>query len=491
MLTENSELDFIRAIQPAKKEQLDWAQLSYEQRQSAVRQWIENLKSNESFAGNKLSDILAFGKLDCRVIGKEDRNNLNVNESLSQHLSQDQTSLDSHQKNINSDQNELQKKNVAQLQIFSAAQVEKYELAPLWIQLEKLLSATIDPNSYPLGLFSLISPNFFAFRFVMEKIVPCLLAGNGVFVKVSRKNKIVAEVLQKSLQSLMQDSDLSAAKLPVGLIHIFCGDEALGELLVTHPVIQAVIFSGKSTTAEMVIGKAVAGMKRLQVHSAYHNSALLMRELTEQDIEQLATACLLSGGRLPWNVNNILLLESHLENFKNIFLPVIQSWPKQIFPATEYQCLLDLQKNLQKEKAKQLLSMSVDLVDGHVEVSPAVIQDLTHCSTLYQDCLGAPVIFLSPVKYTHEMVRWTNNSYYGQCALLFASDEQVQKFSPRLEVAQIFANHWLPTEASWLPGWKQSFYGVNDQQISGSFFSQRQKICSLHNFSKNISQGNC
>ncbi len=360
MLTENSELDFIRAIQPAKKAQLDWAQLSYEQRQSAVRQWIENLKTSESFAGNKLSDILAFGKLDCNVLGKADSNNLDgnnlkVNESLSQHLSQDQTSVDSHQKNstqkninsyqnekINLFRNELQKINVEQLQIFSAAQVEKYELTPLWNQLEKMLSTTVDPYSYPLGLFSLISPNFFAFRFVMEKIVPCLLAGNGVFVKVSRKNKIVAEVLQKSLQGFLQESDLSVGKLPVGLIHVFCGDEALGELLVTHPVIQAVIFSGKSTTADMVIGKAVAGMKRLQVHSAYHNSALLMRELTVQDIEQLVTACLLSGGRLPWNVNNILLLESHLENFKKIFLPAIQSWPKQIFPATEYQRLLDI-----------------------------------------------------------------------------------------------------------------------------------------------------
>lgn len=415
MFIENSELDFIHAIQLAKKAQLDWAQQSYEQRCEVVKKWITNLKQSQIFSENKLNEILASGNL----------------------------------------------------QVLSASEIEKYELEPLWNHMEKTLSVKADLSVYPLGLFSLITPNLFAFRFVMEKIVPCLLAGNGVFVKVSRKNQIVASVFEKSLLGM---------GFPAGLIHIFCGGEGLTELLVTHPVIQAVIFAGKSTTAEIVVSKAVTSWKRLHVHGGYHNSALLMRELDQQDMQQLVAACLLSGGRLPWNVNNILLLESYLEEFKKVFLPAVQSWPKHKFPLSEHQRLLDLQKSLQQEKSKLLSPMNIELTAEHVLVTTAVVQDLTHCSTLYQDCLGAAVIFLSPVKYTHEMVRWTNNSYYGQCALLFANSEQIQKFSPRLEVSQIFANQWLLLDACWMPGWKQSFYGISDQQIFGSFFSQRQCV---------------
>jgi aminomuconate-semialdehyde/2-hydroxymuconate-6-semialdehyde dehydrogenase len=163
--------------------------------------------------------------------------------------------------------------------------------------------------------------------------------------------------------------------------------------------------------------------------------------------------------------------EAQLPEFQKEFLGRIEA-AKLPAPSNE------VQKKINDIKAK-LKSENGKIHYGAEGNGPLVVQDLSHCSTLQQDCLMAPVVLISPVKYVHEMVRWTNTSYYGMMAQIFGPDEKVQKFGSQLEVSRVVANGWIEKMKDLPLGMKQSFSGLSDVHAFGGFFSDLRKIDGL------------
>jgi acyl-CoA reductase-like NAD-dependent aldehyde dehydrogenase len=309
------------------------------------------------------------------------------------------------------------------------------------------------------GFISVILPDLFPFRILAEKLAPALLAGNGVFVYLPAS----ASELKSIWQSLLD---------PAWPVRIFDGGLDLAEILVSHPAIHAVASYSSPELGDNVRQWLVGSWKKAQITAGFHNSALILNDVDVASVaDQLVHSCFMGMGQLHWNISNILVTEAQLPAFQKEFLGRLEAMSATELPAVTNARLTAIKSKLKSENGKALYGM-----EGS---GPLVVQDLSHCSTLQQDCLMAPVVLISPVKYVHEMVRWTNTSYYGMLAQIFGPDEKVLKFGEQLEVNRVVANGWLEKMSELPLGLKQSFSGLSDVHPFGGFYSDLRKIDGL------------
>lgn len=334
---------------------------------------------------------------------------------------------------------------------------------------------------FPRGFISMILPQFFGFRLLCEKLAAGLLAGNAFFIKTSERNQFAGEAVKSAL--------VKTNGWPQNLVHVFHGDHELGQLLITHPAIKAVIAGVNPTTAEQIIGAATQERKEIQLLTGFHNSAMILSDVNlDQVVDQLLESCFRGMGQLAWNIQNILVLESQQAEFEQKFLKKVS---EMTFAKTEQENQIlgpiapskkgridSLWSTIKKENGKILYDGGVTDTP-YLQAKPLIVRDLSHCSTVQQDWLGAPVVLISPVKYAHEMVKWTNTSYYGNIAQIFGAPEKIEKFGSQLEVGTVVGPGWIQNVNLSQWGVKQSFYGNADSSAFGTFFSQRRVIASM------------
>jgi acyl-CoA reductase-like NAD-dependent aldehyde dehydrogenase len=105
---------------------------------------------------------------------------------------------------------------------------------------------------YPVGVVAAITPFNAPLNTVCHKIAPALAAGNTVVLKPDVRGAPVAMKLAELF---------AAAGLPAGALNVIHGDAAVGEMLVRHPAVDLVAFTGSDATGERIL--SIAGLKRV------------------------------------------------------------------------------------------------------------------------------------------------------------------------------------------------------------------------------------
>jgi acyl-CoA reductase-like NAD-dependent aldehyde dehydrogenase len=327
----------------------------------------------------------------------------------------------------------------------------------------------------PMGLIAFIAPEFLTFRFLAERVSAALMAGNAVFIATGVDNALAGQWLK-----------ILSKDLPAGLLEVFHGDDSLLEVVCAHPSIAAVCAMGYPKQSEKIMKACSGSWKKLQITSGYHNSALISNEANLSEVaKDLVKSCFTGMGQLHANISNILVTEAQLENFQKEFISALESerFAKNESESfgfgpmrrTDRSRIEELWKTIQSENGKILFGGSIEQ-SLQLQVKPLVVQDMSHCSVLQQDCLAAPVVLISPVKYVHEMFKWSNTSYFGMVAQVFGPEDKIQKFAPKLDVSRIVGPAWLSAGETLPFGMKQSFLGIPDLNPFGNFFSDLRKI---------------
>src|SRR5207253_8465205 len=104
-------------------------------------------------------------------------------------------------------------------------------------------------GSTPLGVAGQVIPWNFPLLMLAWKIAPALACGNTVVLKPAETTPLTALLFAEICQQ---------ADLPPGVVNIITGAGKTGSLLVSHPDVKKVAFTG-STEVGKLIQKAVAG----------------------------------------------------------------------------------------------------------------------------------------------------------------------------------------------------------------------------------------
>jgi acyl-CoA reductase-like NAD-dependent aldehyde dehydrogenase len=135
----------------------------------------------------------------------------------------------------------------------------------------------------PLGVVGIITPWNFPIAIPAWKIAPALAYGNTVVMKP-------ADLVPGCAWALADI--LAKAGLPAGVFNLIMGRGSIvGEVLVTHPDVAAVSFTGSVETGRAIAAKAVARMAKLQLEMGGKNPMVVL------DDADLATAvnCAVQG----------------------------------------------------------------------------------------------------------------------------------------------------------------------------------------------------
>ncbi len=348
---------------------------------------------------------------------------------------------------------------------------------------EPALTETTDLVA-PTGVVALITSWNLSLRVVLDRLVPALLAGNSVIVKVSSESPVTAHILAKLVQT---------AALPKGLVNVIVSqDKEVKKMLMAHPGVKAVSLVGRIETAtecvQSVVQNNLQSFKKLQISTGSKNSAVALGDVTDDLFQKVISSFLIGQGQLAWNSSRLFVLEKNEPEWQHRITQYLadlrpsesiedSSLWTPCLKKSSFEKYGEIQKMAIDDQAK-LMKAGFKLNTEQAEryLPPIFTKDMSRCSTLQQDQIHSPCFILSAVKYPFDVPKYSNVSYFGFAVHLWGEPEKLNKIAQALEVGLIQYNSSSIEVNGPIAGLKQSGYGLQDFRPEGAFFSNTSKV---------------
>jgi Aldehyde dehydrogenase family len=129
-----------------------------------------------------------------------------------------------------------------------------------------------------MGPIAAITPWNFPLGTTMSKLAPALAAGCTVVIKPSPYTPL----------SSLRFGDLVRDALPPGVLNIVSGNDSLGSLTTSHPLVRMISFTGSVATGKKIAATAAADLKRVLLELGGNDPAIVLDNAT---LMRLPTAC--------------------------------------------------------------------------------------------------------------------------------------------------------------------------------------------------------
>lgn len=340
------------------------------------------------------------------------------------------------------------------------------------------------PEGYgvlPVGVVGVVLSWNLSTRLFVEKVLPAILAGNSVIVKISSYSPVTAKLWGELFQSVGMTAGL------VQMLH--SQDAGFKKLFITHPGIKALLVTGTLENTSEII-KTVAQMttqqfKKIQIHSGSKNTAAALNEPVEKEMNEILNSFLFGQGQLAWNSSRLFILEKHEQQWTEFVAHKlhdlkpstdIHDWSPWT-PLMKMKSVDQFASLVQQAKIDQAKIISADgALPSNKYVKPFFTKDMSNCSVLQQDQVLGPAFILSTVKYAFDIPKYSNVSYYGHSATVWTEAGKNQKTIQQLDVGLVSLNRWSIYQDSAVEGVKQSSFGNMNSQIFGDFYCNVKKL---------------
>src|ERR1700733_13294877 len=159
----------------------------------------------------------------------------------------------------------------------------------------------------PVGVVAAVVPWNMPQFLPATKVVPALLAGCPVVLKPAPESVLDAQLLAELV---------AAADLPPGVLNVLPGGGDVGELLVRHPGVDKVSFTGSTAAGRQVALACAAGLKQVSLELGGKSAAIV---LDDADPAAVATAIqmasLANSGQVCNALSRILVPATRKEQF--------------------------------------------------------------------------------------------------------------------------------------------------------------------------------
>src|SRR6201995_2029976 len=180
-----------------------------------------------------------------------------------------------------------------------------------------LYGKNIRIRKQPVGVVAAVVPWNMPQFLTVAKVVPALLAGCSVVLKPAPESVLDAQLL----------ADLVAeADLPPGVLNVVPGGRDVGELLVSHPGVDKVSFTGSTAAGRQVALACAAGLKQVSLELGGKSAAIVL-----DDADPSATASatqvasLANSGQVCNGLSRILVPEARKDEFVDALAAAMES----------------------------------------------------------------------------------------------------------------------------------------------------------------------
>ena len=279
----------------------------------------------------------------------------------------------------------------------------------------------------PVGVVAAVVPWNMPQFLTVTKVVPALLAGCSVVLKPAPESVLDAQLL----------ADLVAeADLPPGVLNVVPGGREVGELLVGHPGVDKVSFTGSTAAGRQVALACAAGLKQVSLELGGKSAAIV---LDDADPSSAATAIqmasLANSGQVCNALSRILVPAVRKDEFVDALAAGMSSMTVGD-PADPDTQIGPLVAKRQQERVRgyiesgqtegaRLVTGGADMPDGVGTgwyVRPTLFSDASNDMRIAREEIFGPVLTVIPYRDEDEAIRIANDSEYGLAGSVFTAD---------------------------------------------------------------------
>ena len=328
---------------------------------------------------------------------------------------------------------------------------------------DKLEWAFPNRKQRPLGVAGQVIPWNFPLLMLAWKIAPALAAGNTVVLKPAEKTPLSALLFAEICQQ---------AELPPGVVNIITGAGKAGSLLVSHPGVKKVAFTGSTEVGKM-IQRALAGTgKRLTLELGGKAANIVFEDAPlDQAVEGIVNGIYFNQGHVCCAGSRLLVQES-------IAQPLLEKL-KQRVSTLRLGDPLDKNTDIGAINSKAQLEKIQGLVESGVEEGaemfqpeckipergywfpPTIFTNVSQSYRIAREEIFGPVLSVLTFRTPSEAVEKANNTPYGLSAGVWTDKgSRILWMAERMRAGVVWANtfnRFDPTSP--FGGYKESGFG--------------------------------
>ena len=314
-----------------------------------------------------------------------------------------------------------------------------------------------------VGVIGQIIPWNFPLLMLAWKIAPAIAMGNTVVLKPAEYTPLTALLFADICESI---------GLPAGVVNIITGAGKTGEMIVEHPDVDKIAFTG-STEVGRIIRRATAGSgKKLSLELGGKSPFIVFEDADiDSAIEGVVDAIWFNQGEVCCAGSRLLVQES----IQTIFIRKLKARMKKLRVGDALDKTIDIGAVVDKVQIKtisDLVQLGIDEGGTMWQPSnscpkegyfypPTLFTDVSPSSTLAQEEVFGPVLVSMSFRTPAEAVALANNTRYGLAASVWTENINLAlDIAPKIKAGTVWVNSTnFFDAASGFGGYRESGFG--------------------------------
>ena len=336
----------------------------------------------------------------------------------------------------------------------------------------------------PLGTVLVLAPWNYPWLTSVNSVVPALVAGNTVILKMSAQTPLVAERYQEAFD---------AAGLPPGVFQYVHADHEAVARMIGDERVDFVAFTGSVPGGHAVVKAASDRFIGTGLELGGKDPAYVMEDADlEFTVENTVDGAFFNAGQSCCAIERIYVHEKLYDEFVERYVELVKQY-KLGNPLDPETTLGPLVRTSAADWVREQIAEAVSkgakaLIDtalfpaakeGTPYLAPQVLVNVNHQMSVMTEETFGPVVGIMKVSGDEEALRLMNDSRYGLTASLWTRDmERAEALGARIETGTVFANRadYLDPALAWT-GVKDTGRGVT---LSVLGYHQLTRVKSYH-----------
>lgn len=328
---------------------------------------------------------------------------------------------------------------------------------------DKLEFAGYGNNPQSLGVAAQIIPWNFPLLMLAWKIAPALATGNTVVLKPAETTPLTALLFAEICQQ---------ADLPPGVVNILTGDGDTGRMLVEHPDVNKIAFTGSTAVGQAIQRQIAGSSKRLTLELGGKAANIVFDDAPiDQAVEGIVNGIYFNQGHVCCAGSRLLLQESiaekTIESLKRRLQTLRLGDPLDkntdigaINSREQLNRIIDLTKSGEDEGA-QRWSPDCVIPDKGFWFAPTVFTNVTQAHRIAREEIFGPVLSVLTFRTPDEAIEKANNTPYGLSAGIWTEKgSRILAMANKVRAGVVWANTFNRFDpASPFGGYKESGFG--------------------------------
>tara|TARA_B100000768_G_scaffold122315_1_gene113201 strand:+ start:2054 stop:3523 length:1470 start_codon:yes stop_codon:yes gene_type:complete len=328
---------------------------------------------------------------------------------------------------------------------------------------DKLKYAFPNRTPKPLGVVGQIIPWNFPLMMAAWKIAPALATGNTVVLKPAESTSITALLLAEIIQQ---------AELPPGVVNIITGDGTTGNLIVNHPDINKIAFTGSTNVGKSIMESISGTNKRSTMELGGKAANIIFEDAPlDQAVEGVINGIYFNQGHVCCAGSRLFVQESVYEvvlrKLKDRMQSLVVGNPldknTDIGAVNSKQQLATIHKYIDvgiKEGA-DIFQLDCKLPNSGYWCPPTLFTNVSQSHSIAKEEIFGPVLAIQTFRTTQEVINKANNTPFGLSAGVW-TDKGSKAFNlaSKLKAGVIWVNTYNKFDpTSPFGGYKESGHG--------------------------------